>query len=50
MVPWVKNPSSIRRMWVPSLASLIGLRIWCCWKLRCRLQMWLGSGVAVAVA
>ena len=26
-----------------------GLRIWHCFKLQCRLQMWLRSGVAVAV-
>ena len=34
---------------VPSLASLSGLRISCCHKLRYRLQTWLGSGIAVAV-
>ena len=38
----------ITRLQVRSLASL-GLRIWCCCDLWCRLQMWLGSGVAVAV-
>ena len=38
------------RTQVCSLASLSGLRIWHCCKLRCRLQMWLGSGVAMAVA
>ena len=32
-----------------SLASLSGLRIWCCCELWCRLQTLLGSGVAVAV-
>ena len=37
------------RVWVLSLASLSGLRIWCCHKLQCRSQMWLGSGIAVAV-
>ena len=36
-------------MWVQSLASLSGLRIWHCQKMWCSLQMWLGSGVAVAV-
>ena len=36
------------RTWVWSLASLGGLRIWCCCELWARLQMWLGSGVAVA--
>ena len=34
----------------PSLALLSGLRIQRCHVLRCRLQMWLGYGVAVAVA
>jgi len=29
------------RMWVPSLASLSGLRIWCCHELWCRSQTWL---------
>ena len=38
------------RMWFQSLASLSGLRIWHCRELWCRLQMWLGSHVAVAVA
>ena len=34
------------RTWIQSLASLSGLRIWCCCELWCSLQMWLGSGVA----
>ena len=34
---------------VQSLASLGGLRIWCFRELWCRLQTWLGSGLAVAV-
>ena len=38
------------RMRVGSLASLSGLRIWCCHKLWCRSQTWLGSGVAAAKA
>ena len=38
------------RMRVPSLALLSGLRIQHCHELQCRLQMWLRSGVAVAVA
>ena len=38
------------RMWVQSLALLSGLRIWGCCELWCRLQMRLGSHVAVAVA
>ena len=29
-------------------ASLSGSRIWCCCELWCRLQMWLGTGIAVA--
>ena len=37
------------RMQVPSLGSLSGLRILCCCELRCRSQMRLGSGIAVAV-
>ena len=37
------------RLWVPSLASLSGLRIPCCCKLLCKSQMWLGSSVAVTV-
>ena len=38
------------RMSVQSLASLCGLRIRGCHKLRCRSHSWLGSWVAVAVA
>ena len=37
------------RTWVRSLAFLSGLRIRCCHELWCRLQTWLGSGLAVAV-
>ena len=37
------------KTWVRSLASLSGLRIWRCLELWCRLQTWLGSGVAVAL-
>ena len=32
------------------MSLLGGLRIWCCYELRCTSQMWLGSGVAVAAA
>ena len=39
----------IMRLRVPSLASLSGLRIRHCHKLRCRSQIQLGSGIAVAV-
>ena len=38
------------RLWVPSLASLSGLTIRRCRALRCRWQMRLGSGAAVALA
>ena len=37
------------RTQVQSLASLSGLRIWHCHGLWCRLQMWLGSCIAVTV-
>ena len=37
------------RMWIQSLASLSGLRIWHCCELWDRSQVQLGSGVAVAV-
>ena len=37
------------RMCVQSLAALSGFRVRCCHKLQCRSQMWLESGVAVAV-
>ena len=37
------------RMQVPSLASLSGLRVWCCNELQGRWQTLLGSHVAVAV-
>ena len=36
-------------MWVPSLASLSGLKIQHCCELWCRWQMWLTSLVATAV-
>ena len=38
------------RMQVWSLSWISGLRIWCCCELWYRLQMWTGSGIAVAVA
>ena len=37
------------RTQVRSLASLSGLRIQRCCELWCRLKMWLGSGLALAV-
>ena len=42
------QPVSIR-MWVQPLAPFSRLRIQCCCKLQCKLQMQLGSGIAVAV-
>ena len=43
------HPTLNREVAVLSLASLSGLRIRRCRELWCRWQMWLGSGVAVAV-
>ena len=37
------------RLQVRSLALLSGLKIQCCCELLCRLQIWLGSDVAVAM-
>ena len=45
----VTNLASIMRIQIRSLASLSGLRIWCCLELWCRSQMWLGSCVAMSV-
>ena len=46
----VKNPTLVSLgKGVQSLASLSGLRIWCCHELWCRLQMRLGSGVVMAM-
>ena len=48
---WLKgNGPASMRMQVQSLASLSELRIQRCHELWCRLQMRLGSGIAVAVA
>ena len=46
---WWRTQLGSMRMWVWSLALLIGLRIWRCHELWCRSQMRLGSCVAVAV-
>ena len=42
----VRNAAVSVKTWAQSLASLSGLRIWCCHELRYRLQTWLGSQVA----
>ena len=45
-----KNPTSFHAdVGSNPLASFSGLRIWLCSMLWYRLQMWLGSGIAVAV-
>ena len=52
-VPVVAQWKRIRlgrmRLWVRSLALLIGLTIWCCCQLWCRWQTQLGSGIAMAL-
>ena len=50
MVQWKQIQPGTTTLPVRSLALLSGLRIWCCCVLWCRLQMWAGSGIAVAVA
>ena len=45
---WKQTELVSMRMRVQSLTSLSGLRIWCCHELWCRLQMQIGSHVAVA--
>ena len=49
MAQRVKNLTSIHEIWVQSLASLSGLRIWCCHEVWYRSQRQLRSGVALAV-
>ena len=49
VVQWVKDLTLSLRMWVQSLASLSGLRIWCGQEQWCRSQMKLESSIAVAV-
>ena len=46
---WKRIQLGTMRLLVRSLASLSGLRIRYCRKLWCRSQMWLRSGIAVAV-
>ena len=47
---WLRNPTENHEVLgsIPGLTR--GLRIWHCCELCCRSQMWLRSGVAVAVA
>ena len=49
MAQWKRIRLETMRLWVQSLASLIGLRIRHCHKLWCRSQTWLRSCVSVAV-
>ena len=49
MVQWKRIRLGTMRFRVPSLTLLNGLKIWRCPELWCRLQMRLGSGVAMAV-
>ena len=46
---WKQIQLGTVRLWVRSLASLSGLRIWFCCELWCRLQMWLKPVIVVAV-
>ena len=50
MAQWKRTWLVPTTMQVWSLALLTWLRIWHCCELCCRLQMWLRSGVTVAVA
>ena len=47
----VMNLTSIHEdmSYIPGLTPLSGLRFWCCHELQYRLQMQLGSGIAMAV-
>ena len=49
MAQWKGIRLGTMRLWVRSLAPLSGLRIWHCRELWYRLQMRLGSGIAVAL-
>ena len=46
---WKQILLGTMRLQVRSLASLSGLRIWCCRELWCRSQTWLRSHVAGAM-
>ena len=50
VVQWKRIRLGTMRLQVQSLALLSGLRIWRCPELWYRSQMWLRSGVDVAVA
>ena len=50
VVQWKQIQLVSVRTQVWSLASLSGLRIWCCHEMWCRSQMQLGSDMAVALA
>ena len=50
VVQWKQLQLGTMRLWVQSLASLSGLRIWRCCELWCRSKTRLRFGVAVAVA
>ena len=50
MAQWKQIRLGTMRWRVQSLPLLRGLRIWRCRELWCRLQTWLGSCIAVAVA
>ena len=47
MVQWKQIWLVSMRTQVPSLASLSGLRVWCCHELWCRLKTWLRSCIAL---
>ena len=49
MAQWKQTWLVSMRTQVQSLASLSGLKIWCCHELWWKLQMWLRSSIAVAV-